>query len=126
MRNSTVVKAAGVLAALAFIPLAAVASSPSDGDCGAYTGSIKESQEFTPYDAQRSHLPDAILNPTLAPQAQLDSAIAIDAVNGLPRQWSTLSVTGEASQYFGSLGVTKTTMLSDFQRLGGIELDTTP
>jgi len=126
MRSSTVIKSGAVLAALAFIPLAAVASSPAAGDCGAFIGSIKEVQEFTPYEMQRSHLPDVTLNPQLEPQARLGSGIAIDAVNGLQRQWATLSATGEASQYFASDAITEQTTLSEFQRQGGIEVDTTP
>ena len=125
---------AGTLLESTEMPLGAAPSAPSasSSNCGEFTGKIDESQVFTPYEMQRSHLPDVLLNPSDAGARDADSSpevppgVAVASVAGKDRRWVDVAQNGSVAQYFSDRAIDRDASLWQFQVDGGIELDFTP
>lgn len=94
--------------------------------CGAVEpGSISESQVFTPYDQQRSHLPDHHLNPDGQPFGGGTFAAVPQSVDGLALSWLIRSDSGTYA-YFSRSAVDESTTAASFIVDGGVQYDVEP
>jgi hypothetical protein len=112
-------------AVLAATGVAVASSVGEDPGCEAFSGSIQESKEFTPFEARRSQLPDSLLNAEGESVTRPPDNVAVDSIAGLSRQWTLVASDGSATQYFSKGPVDKMS-LWEFQGDGGIQLDTVP
>jgi len=130
MRNAMVFVAVSAASAVVVAGVAGTttvwAGDGGASDCGSVEGEIHESAGYTPYDGQRSHLPDAHLDPTGVEPPSVPREVSLNAVGDLPRQWSVVAADGSVHQYFDDEEVTEETTIRGFQGRGGIQLDAIP
>lgn len=114
------VAVAAIVYARGIVPLQAGAAGCSE----VAAGSVVESGVYTPYDQQRSHLPDQRLNPEGQPlQPGVDGVPT--SIDGLSLQWLMASGSGSYA-YFAAAPVDAATTAASFVRDGGIQLDVEP
>jgi len=126
-KTTVVLAAIGTLV----LPLSACGSTAApdpavSANCGPYQGSITESAEYTPYDSQRSRLPDEPMNPNGDRATTVPTAAARSRIDGRALQWATVDQSGAAYQYFSAAPIGPKTTLTGFQASGGIALEATP
>lgn len=116
----------GVIVLAAAVGACAGSAVPTSPGCAPQAdGTIKESQDFTPYDSMKTKPVDPIIGS--GPSASVPARVTIgrDSVAGLARRYTIDASDGAVYSYFldGDLGESK---LSDFRKRGGIELDQEP
>ncbi|MGB8361543.1 MAG: hypothetical protein WCE80_09100 [Acidimicrobiia bacterium] len=122
----------GVIVALAFGAAAGIAGADQVEDPGclpAAEASIVESQEFTPAEATRGQVVDALPlraenAPTIDPP--IGSRVPGDVLDGHPLQWATSVAGGSLYQYFSDLPIDSKTSYDQFMSTGGVQFDREP
>jgi hypothetical protein len=103
-----------------------VSSASTSSGCGNVDAPILESQQFTPYEARLSHLPEFPLNPTGGPPMPVPSEIRVPSIDGLPLRWATVSSNGAVYQYFLGSDMDPDMTVARFVAARGIQLDRDP
>lgn len=88
-------------------------------------GEIVESQEFTPYDQRRTHVPEVAINPSgeKAPVIPTDNVVRNNTLDGLPLQWAIAGSDRVLVRYFLADTIGADVTASAFWAAGGARLD---
>jgi len=117
-----------IVVTLAIVAVAGVSRlmGPGATACsGVAEGAIVESQDFTPWESRRSHLPEYPINPSGSPLAPIpaDSLVPNNTLDGLPLQWASVGGNGALVRYFWGVPLGPTVTAWNFWDGGGIELE---